>query len=954
MRLVDKYTLLAFVLIAVVAFSVSTPALLAQQPMPTTEIVYKAYSDDAKGLAALKMGEIDIYVPKKPVTVDDLKAAGISPEDVRIYTASGGIAVMLLNILSDDNECGKLGIVTDPEGKKHFNPFAIREIRFALNLMINRKYIAERVVGFAYPAFVALSPQLPYYDEIQKAVEELGFKPEGDIVKAAEIVDKVMHEIAEKLPKVCGAGYKLYKGEDGFWYFQAPGQEPEKITIHIATWWESYVYHCGAMRYLATEIKKLGFDADAKCTHARKYRDSKDWRYMHWHIYTYRRVISEDLMRIWFIDGMYWTYSSAAIPTQLIEHLKKMGDTLQPKIDELCKELGKAKTISELLAKEKELVKLVMKQSIVIAYTNPLRTVVVSKKVHDAVIGWASIYNNPWLYRLAWTDSGVLRIGWFSSQMNLLTTINPTIAMNRVWAAVVQWPVVDVGTFPNPYTAQLVPLRVSWSVSSVPSLPKDALFYDWENHKWTTVSTAESEGMLDTSKVSKEHIVKIVYNYRFGKWQHGRDMKLFDVILWLTWNLEWAYKSKTGKDPWYFENRREHPVGGVSPYALECFYGLKILNSTAIEVYTSTDCLGVSTPDTIAERFIGMVCEWGPRTLWPWYPPELMLAVGYLRIYGGPATGKQYILAGKTTENIRLIDFLNADCVKDLKAALKKIAGGEYEPPFVKAVYDLAKKYPAIGSIDLAKGAEGLIKFADTYGHLLVSQGPFILVEAKPDKLVYKPFTQYQIQRRTFVSELKSAILEVSKVEKTAPMVMAGKTATIKLYLKEKIVFPESEAGSKPAEQAYVVARILKEGVVVAEVKGKKAATGEWVIEIPPEITSKLKPGTYTVEILYALSPGAPMKKVTTEITILPSIKPTTVTTAVTKTTAITKTTAVTKVAQATVTTTATVTVVKTTKVQVPTTVTTTVVETNWGTAIGIAIVLLIIGFVAGYMVRKR
>ncbi len=936
--------LLSLVTLSAITSLATLPALAAT-PKPLKKIEYYAYSDDNKGLLALSKGEIDIYVPSKPVTDEMLRAAGINPSSVRIARASGGIAVMLFNILSDENELGKLGIVTDPDGKKHFNPVALREIRYALNLLINRKYIAEKVVGTAYPAFVALSPALPYYSEIEKAIEEMGFKPEGDVEKAKQIIDKTLSRVAEQLKKY---GYELYKKSDGFWYFKAPGQSEERVTIIITTWWEKYTYHCGAMRYFAEQLKKVGFDAKVICGHARKYRDSRDWRYMHWHIYTYRRVISEDLLPIWFIDGLYWTYSSAALPRQIREHLEKMGDELQPKIDKAIEELRYAKSISELIEGVKKVVKLVMEQSIVVAYVNPLRTIIISNRVHDAVTGWASSIYNPWLYRTAWTDTGVLRVGIFSSQMDITTPINPTLAMHRLARAIVLMPVVDVGVFPNPYAGELAPLRVSWSVTDA-KVPSNALYFDPTTHSWITVKEAEAKGLLNATKISKEHTVKVVYNYILGKWQHGRDMKLADILLWLAWNLDWMNNASKG-DKWFFTDIDEHPVRWSSR-SLTCIYGIEIINKSSLALYTSTDCVGTPNPNLVAEMFVGMINTWGPRSLWPWFPPELMMAIGYLKIYGGPVSGKHYVLVGAETENVLRLDLTDPKQVEDLKAALEKIASGEYMPPFIEATLKLADKYPVIGKPDLKEGAKKLIEFANKYGHLVVSQGPYIITEYKADHIVFTRFEGYPRSLESFYKELASVRIELKGISSTNIVVQAGRGAQITLLLSEVTVFPEEAAGEKPAEKAYIVARILKEGEEIATIKGEKVAAGRFIIRIPPELTSKLTPGTYEIEILYSISPEAPPSKIKATLNVLPALTATTTTSSPAKTVTIT---AAPSAATVTVTTTVTSTAISTVTSIKSTVATTTITQTSWGIAIGLLVLGLIIGLVIGIVAGRR
>ncbi len=887
---------LSIVLLLTVLTSLIVPITYAATPKPLQKIEYFAYSDDNKGLLALSKGDIDVYIPHKPVTEDELKAAGINPSSVKIARTSGGIAVMLFNILTDEDKLGKLGIVTDPDGKKHFNPVAFREIRYALNLLINRKYIAEKVVGQAYPAYVTLSPSLPYYSEIEKVIENMGFKPEGNLELAKKIIDQKLSQVSSELKKY---GYELTKKNDGYWYFKAPGQDEVKVKIIITTWWESYTYHCGAMRFFAQQLKQVGFDAEVHCGHARKYRDSKDWRYMHWHIYTYRRVISEDLLRIWFVDGMYWTYSSAAIPRQLREHLEKIGDTLQPQIDKITDELQKAKTLSQLLDGVKKLVKLVMEQSIVVAYVNPLRTIVISNRVHDAVVGWASGIYNPWFYRTTWTDTGVLRVGIYSSEMDITTPINPTLAMHRLARAIILMPTVDVGVFPNPYTGELAPLRTSWTVKDASTVDANALYFDPTTHSWITVKDAEDKGLLNKTKISKEHIVEITLNYILGKWQHGRDMKLADILLWLAWNLDWM-SNATKNDKWFFVDRDEHPLRWSSQ-SLTCLYGIKITNSTSISFYTSTDCMGIEDPNLLAEEFVSMVNTWGPRSLWPWFPPELMMAIGYLKIYGGPVSGKHYILVGQETENVKRIDLTDPKCVEDLKAAAEKIANGEYMPPFIESTLKLADKYPAIGKPDLREGAKKLIDFANKYGTMLVSQGPFIISEYKADRIVFTKFIDYPRNLNSFYNELRAYKLELKSISPSKAIVEKGKSLEIILNIVKTIVFPEEEKGEKPADQAYIVARILKEGKQVATVQGERIEPGKFAIKLTPDVTNKLEPGTYQIELIYGVSQNAPLSKLQIMLTVLP---PTTTTTTPAQTTSPVQTTTTTTSETATTTTT--------------------------------------------------
>ena len=57
-----------------------------------------------------------------------------------LYTVPGGSWSLLFNPIP--NEAPYL---VNVEEKDHFNPFAVRDVRFAMNYLINRKYIVDEI-----------------------------------------------------------------------------------------------------------------------------------------------------------------------------------------------------------------------------------------------------------------------------------------------------------------------------------------------------------------------------------------------------------------------------------------------------------------------------------------------------------------------------------------------------------------------------------------------------------------------------------------------------------------------------------------------------------------------------------------------------------------------------------------------------------------------------------------
>ena len=221
-------------------------ALPSAKPGPSLkEIIWTVEMSQETGLKKAVEGDIDIFMWSMPWTVYE----GLSEEDLaKILTIAcrTGIWCIEMNWAGCTeptvgymlNETAYPGIVevTGGEGEPYredgtyFNPFALREIRYALNWLINRAKLVELALhGSGLPMFSAIQPSHPANSTFWPIYEEYGLTAEGDPAKSAEMVKKALEDIMHTW-KEMGAPYKL---RGGLLAAPPPPPPPRPIGIWI-------------------------------------------------------------------------------------------------------------------------------------------------------------------------------------------------------------------------------------------------------------------------------------------------------------------------------------------------------------------------------------------------------------------------------------------------------------------------------------------------------------------------------------------------------------------------------------------------------------------------------------------------------------------------------------------------------------------------------------------------
>ncbi|WP_456367535.1 ABC transporter substrate-binding protein [Thermococcus sp.] len=257
--------------------------------------IYGSLNDDTAILAVAK-GEYDLYWYARPYN-KLAKAIQDYGENVNPIKTVAVWWSLNLNLVGDP----ETGLVNS-SGTEKFNPFALREVRYAMNWLINRQYIVSQILqGSGAPLFGAeVSGQVDAYTNYIKVAKALGLTPQGDENYALKLIDDAMNKAAKAL---AAKGHKLEK-KDGKWYFDG-----EPVTVSVIARVEDERLDEG--KYVAQLLERAGFKVNLlqwQRSQASKAVYLSDPSTLQWNVYTEGWVVSgiQDVASLawdfWFFD----------------------------------------------------------------------------------------------------------------------------------------------------------------------------------------------------------------------------------------------------------------------------------------------------------------------------------------------------------------------------------------------------------------------------------------------------------------------------------------------------------------------------------------------------------------------------------------------------------------------------------------------------------------------------
>jgi peptide/nickel transport system substrate-binding protein len=489
-----------FFLIASVPLSLVPLAPVQGQGPPTDTIVVKSV---AKELAAqaLIAGDIDYYifglVPSEVATI-------ANDPDFTLYTGPSGM--------------NNFGLNPAPSTNTTYNPFEIKEVRFALNYLVDRNYYVTNIYeGYAAPMYCFLSTFDPDYVTVYDIIAKNEFS--YDLAVADSIITPAL--TADGCVK-----------QEGKWY-----KDGEKVTLKFVIRTEDERRDMGDS--LASALEKVGFTVD------RQYMQfgqaipivyGTDPALLEWHLYTegwgkgaltkYDATTINQYGAPWytwmpgFMEEGWWSY---------------LNDT----IDELGQKIynGEFSSKAERDALYRNCTELILEEAVRIFAVatldiHPARADLMGI-TEDLGLGLRVHYNQREVY-IPGEDTvnlGVL-YAWTET-----TCWNPIGGHDDVYSVDLWRAIHDSSMWNHPFSGLPQPMRCPYTVTTEGpdgnlTVPSDAFIWDNETDSWVDVGpgvTAKSKVVFDKSR------------YLGTNWHHNITIDWADVLYSMSQMYELVY-----------------------------------------------------------------------------------------------------------------------------------------------------------------------------------------------------------------------------------------------------------------------------------------------------------------------------------------------------------------------------------------------------------------------------
>lgn len=648
-----KLLLVMILAFAIIAFGFNE--IFAEKNSYFDSVRFIQYLDENTALEEVRNGNLDIYYYRISADrLENLKAR----EGLDVFDSSGGSYSILVN----------------PAETEKFNPFSIKENRFALNYLVDRKLIVNELMsGYGAPMISNYGPFDPEYLTIIEQLEAFNFRYNPTL--AEEIITKNLIERGaikvENKWQMEGAPIEII--------FFIRSDDPVRKSI-------------GAI--LASELERIGFTVKKDFGDLNKAfvvvygSDPADLK---WNLYTegwnksafvkYDSVGLGQMYSPWFsnMPGFnvpdYWNYQNDYI------------DSLSQKIY----------TGDFQSSKERE--KLIQ-QATVEGVNESVRIFLASKVdqyvVHQGTYGIVNDFGAGVPSRFtpinAQSDRDELVIGVKQIYQGAW---NPVMGFSDAYSRQIWGILSDPVTFPHPFTGEIIPIRGNWKVETAGpdgklDLPDDAIIWDPYIQNWKNVPE-------DAQAVSK-----VTFDLEFSNWHNGQSMDMNDILHSLYFTIEWG--TQTDESDKTFDSE----FTPRAAQSVETLIGVKQIDENTIEVYVD-----------FWHFDEGEIADWA--SLWSTMPWEIFSAIEQAVIDGKVSISR----SGATSKNINWVSLIIPNDAFVIQSYLDKFKTEKYIPPPLKKFESnfqyFDNRYTA-SSEWIAKN-----------NHAVISNGPFYLDGYSPE-----------------------------------------------------------------------------------------------------------------------------------------------------------------------------------------------------------------------------
>lgn len=883
-----KTILLAAALAAVLVLSAYLSTAQAT-PMPQTVTVTEVPNNQVP--LYFQSGKIDLHLNPWALPVDVLTRLQQNPN---------------LTLVSPGMISGYDLLFNPYPSNKTFNPFAYRQFRFLMNYLVHRTAIVDQVFhGLATPMIAWPGPfALDSYVLIVPFVSQFNIHYDPTYVNAS--IWALFKQINQTDP--VWRGRILWR--NGWYYIPPNSTTPQPVTIiFFIRNDDPYRYQMGLM--FSEALQTLGFQVKpiyGTLTDALSTVYGSNPADMEWQIYT----------EAWSITPMPWdTGAGASFCASWSGNMPGWGEPgywqyANATIDNITQMVssGNFTSLDQFKQLSQEALSMCFQEAVrvwLVARSAPYPIVNNLKNYMPAVLGLETPYGVKFAYV---PGKSTLTVGMLHVKQFPWSPLGWIISMDAYTADDILGWLFDPFMAYDPFSGEPMPYRGSWSVQLSPNgsaiypVPPDAVVWNATLGKWVTVGPG----------LKAKAVIRYYYNGTWlgTNWQNGQPITMADVLMYWYWTFDLAQGAPDfGANAKYIGDLQGALQPGVSTIV-----GIQFFKNGTAVVYSN---YWFPDPNIVGSYY-------APYYSWsvPW---EI-----YAAMFQAFKDGKLALTRPEARSmKVPQVDLTASDSAQVLASYLQQWS----RTGFIWNNGSWAC-VPGMGCVLSANEAvqdyNAALNFYNTYGHLFISNGPYILksiVSTTPQSAVFVLWSGYPFNYTYWYHKVYGAVpyvppnplAQIVSISPTTLVVGQDNTVTVTV-----------QGVGLPIAYVYVT---NPKGQVVFAQTVKSSAPGQLTFTIPASAVST--PGIYTLNmLLYTDKVTVP----TTYSATLAAVGAITVTTSTTAT--VTTATTMTTVTTATSATTVVTTVTSTTPV-VP----------GWVWAL-VALVVILIIVVAFLAIRRR
>lgn len=817
--------------VLVVLMCVLSALIFAEKgPMPD-KVYFDVRMQEDIAIQDVAAGNVDVFLTSVDAPlVYSLPKSTLDKLDV--YSIPSGSWSLLFNPVPNEAP-----YTVNVGGKEYFNPLAIREVRFAMNFLINKQYIVDEIQqGAGGVMHVMATPGQPGTEPYVQLAAKMGFTPEGNEDLALEMIEKAMNEAAN-LPENKG---RLVKSGQ-WWTFDG-----EPVTLKFLIRVDDPEGRLKAGRYIADQIEKAGIkvdrlERDRTAIQIAYYSNPAD---LEWHIYTegwgagatrkYWHHIVCQMYAPWYAnmpggqEPTHWNY-------------------VQDEIDYLTQKVytGQFKTEEEYWDAILRATELGLEDAVRIYISYQDQFFLANKdRFNRRMVYGLGDGLNEWSILTADTKDRILRVTQHSALGALfMSAWDPvgTSGFNDVFSINIAAPMYERGMFESPASADIIPATVIPRLETLETkfdvdengelvglieVPEDAIKVDLDTKKWVPVGPG------------KKSISVCTYDLIHSVWNHGISISLTDYMYAPAYAWDLSVDSGSG------DTRYDPTYSASAKLGLEVEVARKVNPDGSITVWFNYNF-------PVDEMYLASwgapgwsVSQSGQPIGVSW---EIVEALTRLVEHGG-VSGREYTFSATAVKgNVYEVDVIEPVCVGDIKAELQKMINEKYVPVYIK---DLVTPEEAVQRYQTA------LDFVNKYGHAYIGSGPFYMSKYDPVaryvELTAVRDERYPFERGYWNTFFETVRLNVDSVD-LAFAAMGGLDLPVYINVSE-VLYPYDTF--TPASEGDVEVSLIIPGEATMTFKAEVESPGRFVAIIPGSVLAKLEPGTYSVAVA-AKSEGA-------------------------------------------------------------------------------------------------